>query len=495
MGLIRHGIAFSFGTFLSRILGYLRDAVIAYQFGVSSVTDAFFIAFRLPNTFRRLLGEGGFNAAFVPLYAKSLKEGRERSFLSSVFTFYIAVNLAITLLGILLADKIVALIAPGIREKAHFPLAVFFARWLFVYLFFVGVSALFMALLNVRGKFFVPAFAQGVFNLVFSLVVALLGQVYGYLSLIGGALLGGFFQMFFHLPFVRGVSFGISFSIDPEVKTLVKRLMPALLGVGVAQLSFFIDTFLASFLALGAVSYLYYANRIFQLPLGVFSAGMANSLLSVLSTEGQYKRDTTLALRFVLLVSIPATVGLFILSEQIVELLYGRGRFTQEDVDIAGKVLQAYSIGLVFFSLQKTISAVFFAKGDTKTPVKASFVSVLSEALFAYLYAFVLGMGVFGLALGTSTSALIGFSYLLHKTTVVEIGKILSMSYKGLVSSLLMGIVIYALGELNPHPLSLLYLIPLGMLFYFSLLLVMREELALLSFSKLKSLVHKQGKP
>jgi putative peptidoglycan lipid II flippase len=153
MGLIKHSISFSFATLLSRIFGYVRDALIAYYFGVSQITDAFFIAFRLPNTFRRLLGEGGFNAAFVPIYAMDIKGGREKQFLSSAFTYYTLVNLFITLLGIVFAEALMTVIAPGIKDKPHFELTVFMARWLFTYLFFAGLSSFFMAVLNTRGIF------------------------------------------------------------------------------------------------------------------------------------------------------------------------------------------------------------------------------------------------------------------------------------------------------------------------------------------------------
>ncbi len=491
MGLIRHSLAFSFGTLLSRVFGYVRDAVLAYQFGVSSVTDAFFIAFRLPNTFRRLLGEGGFNAAFIPLYADNVKKRKEKDFLSSVFTFYTLTNLIITFLGIIFASYIILLIAPGIKNKEHFPLAVFFARWFFIYLFFIGISSFFMAVLNVKGKFFVPAFAQGIFNIVFSLIVALLGHHYGIYSLLLGVLIGGILQAFFHIPFLKGISLGLSFKWGSDIKLLIRRLVPSLLGFGIAQLSFFVDTLLASFLALGAVSYLYYANRVFQLPLGVISAGMANSLLSALSIEGNYKSNTTLAVRFVLLLSVPATAGLIVLSDQIIGLLYMRGKFTQEDATIASHVLKAYSLGLVFFSLQKLLGATFFAKGDTKTPMIASFLTVASEGLFAFVYAFWLKMGVVGLALGTSTSALVGFIYFLYKNSIIKLTSIINLSTKSVLSSLVMIFAIYALKQLNSSPFTLFYIIPIGMFTYLVCLIVLREELALLALRRLKSFIYK----
>ncbi|SNZ14377.1 murein biosynthesis integral membrane protein MurJ [Hydrogenobacter hydrogenophilus] len=497
MGLIKHSISFSFATLLSRIFGYVRDALIAYYFGVSQITDAFFIAFRLPNTFRRLLGEGGFNAAFVPIYAKDIKSGRERQFLSSAFTYYTLVNLLITLLGILFADTLMTVIAPGIRDKPHFELTVFMARWLFTYLFFAGLSSFFMAVLNTKGVFFVPAFAQGVFNLVFSLVVVLASNQFGFYSLIWGVILGGIAQALFNLPSLwrSGVILGFSLELDKDVKLLVKRLIPSLLGFGVAQLSFFIDTFLASFLPLGSISYLYYANRIFQLPLGAVSVGMANSLLSALSRGEDTKFSTHLAFRFVSLISLPATFGLIALSDSIIALLYGRGRFSQQDVLVASSVLGAYTIGLTFFSFQKVLSSVFFAKGDTKTPVKALILSVLSEALFGSFYAFFLKWGVFGLALGTSTSALVGFSYLFLKTEreVIAIKDLFKILYKPLFASIFMLFVVWLLKMWLTQAIWILLIIPIAMAVYFLILLFLRDSLSLTLVNRLKSLVKQKA--
>ncbi|MFN3264024.1 MAG: murein biosynthesis integral membrane protein MurJ, partial [Aquificaceae bacterium] len=301
MALLRHSVSFSTATLLSRILGYVRDAMIAYYFGVSQITDAFFVAFRLPNTFRRLFGEGGFNAAFVPIFAQRLKEGTERPLLNSVFTYYTLFNLLVTLTGIIFAEWVIRLIAPGVVEKSYFELAVFMARFLFSYLFFVGLSAFFMAVLNTRGVFFVPAFAQAVFNIVMAVCIALTAHSLGYMALVIGVVVGGFAQLLFHIPSAisQGLIPRLTFQRDADLHLLLKRLLPALMGFGVAQLSFFIDTFLASFLTLGAISYLYFANRIFQLPLGALSVGMANSLLSILSGGHDPRKNITLAFRFI----------------------------------------------------------------------------------------------------------------------------------------------------------------------------------------------------
>ncbi|MDW8434104.1 MAG: murein biosynthesis integral membrane protein MurJ [Aquificaceae bacterium] len=496
MSLIKHSLSFSVATFLSRVLGYLRDALIAYYFGVSHITDAFFVAFRLPNTFRRLFGEGGFNAAFVPIFARRLKEGTQESFLNSTFTYYTLFNLLVTLSGIILAEWVIKLIAPGIANKEYFELAVFMARFLFSYLFFVGLSALFMAVLNTKGVFFVPAFAQAVFNAVMALCVALFAHSAGYVALVIGVVFGGICQLLFHLPwaFSRKLIPKPTLERDRDLTLLLKRLVPAVLGFGVAQLSFFIDTFLASFLTMGAISYLYYANRIFQLPLGALSVGMANSLLSVLSGGSDPKGNITLAFRFITLLALPATGGLVVLSYQIVDLLYGRGRFSQEDVAIASKVLAVYSLGLVLFSLQKVLASVFFANGDTKTPVLSSLFAVLSEALLAFVFAFVFGFGVVGLAFGTASSSLTGFLFLLYfwKERKIDLKAYLLSLLKGMVGTLLMcGVLIV----LKPDTPQIVYAIPLGALVYWFTLIALKEPLAYLPLNFFKGFVKKRANP
>lgn len=494
MALLRGSISFSLATLLSRILGYVRDALIAYHFGVSQVTDAFFVAFRLPNTFRRLFGEGGFNAAFVPIFAKRLKESTEKSFLNSVFTYYILFNLFVTVLGILFAEWIIRIIAPGIVKKDYFDLAVFMARFLFSYLFFVGLSAFFMGVLNTRGVFFVPAFAQAVFNIVFALCLTFFAKSLGYVALILGVVLGGIAQLLFHIPSVLkgGLLPRLTLERDKDLSLLLKRLVPALMGFGVAQLSFFIDTFLASFLALGSISYLYYANRIFQLPLGALSVGTANSLLSVLSMGGDYKSNITLAFRFVTLFSLPAASGLFILSQDIIALLYGRGKFSQEDIVIAGKILGVYSLGLLFFSLQKVLSSVFFARGNTKIPVFASLFAVLGEGFLAFIFAFILKLGVIGLAIGTASSSLIGLAFLWYfwKEKSFDVPRYLSSLVKGIISS---GLMCLFLIVANPSPYQIIYIIPLAALFYWFSLILLKEPLALRLLELLKGFVKEKA--
>ncbi len=487
MRLIRFALSFALGTLVSRVLGFLRDAGIAYYFGASHVSDAFFVAFRIPNSFRRLLGEGGFNAVFVPLYTRAVEEGREKEFLGKVFLFYLLVNSIITFLGVLLSKYIVLLLAPGLRGTETFHLAVFMARFLFLYLLLIGLGAFFMGVLNVKGRFFVPAVSQGVFNAVFLTVLILLSDRYGHIALIAGVLAGGILQVSVYLPSLvrEGVYLKPVLRFDEEVKVLVRRLLPALGGFGVNQLSLFIDTILASFLRTGAISYLYYANRLYQLPFGIVSVGVANSLLSLLSrSDVDRNLETTRAFRLVLLLIVPASTGLVLLSEEIVKVVYRRGSFSEEDARITATILSIYSLGLVFSSLQKVISAEFFSRGDTKTPVKASLLSVVSEGILGYLFAFLLGLGIYGLPLGTVISFLIGFSFLMVKKKV-RIDKI-PLAYtliRSLIASSVMGVSVFWIKNyLTEATMTLVLGIPSGSVVYFLTLFILREKLALSLF-------------
>jgi len=497
MKLIRFALGFAFGTLLSRILGFLRDAGIAYYFGASAVSDAFFIAFRIPNSFRRLLGEGGFNAAFVPLYTRSLEEGRDREFLGRVFALYLIVNGTLTFTGILLSDLLVALLAPGLRGTETFSLAVFMARFLFIYLLLVGLNAFFMGVLNVKGRFFVPAASQAVFNAVFLMVLILMADSLGYGALIAGVLLGGLCQVAVNVPSLigSGVRFSLGLGLDEKVRLLMKRLVPALGGFGVNQLSFLIDTVLASFLRTGAISYLYYANRLYQLPFGVVSVGVANSLLSVLSrSDADRGSEVTTAFRLVVLLTLPASAGLFLLSEEIVEVIYRRGSFLSTDARITAEVLSLYSLGLLPYSLQKVLSAEFFSRGDTATPVKISLATVLSEGILGASLAFVAGLGIYGLPLGTALSSLVGLGLLLNRSRVrINLTELGTTFLKSLMATLLMGGTVFLSRDTLPAaPAVLLVSIPLAVLIYLVSLYAFRETLTL---SLLQSLVKKFGNP
>ncbi len=494
MKLIRFAFSFAVGTFLSRILGFLRDAAIAYYFGASHISDAFFVAFRVPNSFRRLLGEGGFNAAFVPLYSQAVEEGREREFLGKIFTLYLVVTSLITFSGVLLSEYIVSLIAPGLRKTETFSLAVFMARFLFLYLILVGINAFFMGVLNVKGRFFIPAITQGVFNAVFLTVLIILADNAGYKALIVGVLVGGIAQVLINFPSIikADVKFSFVFKIDKDVRLLLSRIIPALGGFGVNQLSLLIDTFLASFLKTGAISYLYYANRLYQLPFGIIAVGVANSLLSLLSkSESHKEREITTALKITVLLIVPASTGLIVLSEEIVRTIYGRGFFSERDILITAGVLSLYSLGLLPYSLQKVISAEFFSRGDTATPVKVFLITVLFEGLLGGILAFGMKMGIYGLPAGTALSSLIGLYFLIRKISISFNRKEVGLAFlRSFGAAFVMGVVLFYLKREINNTLTILFLgIGVGSTLYFSILFLSGEILLLHFF---KSLVQKK---
>ncbi len=490
MKLVKQAVHFAFGTLISRILGFFRDAGIAYYFGSSYITDAFFVAFRIPNSLRRLIGEGGFNASFVPIYTKAVEEGKEKEFLSSVFTFYTLINLLIAVCGILFAEWIIKLLAPGlIKNTETYELAVLMLKLLFPYVFFIGLYAFFMGILNVHGNFFIPAFAQGVFNAVFLLSLILFSEKLNELSLIAGVILGVIFQVLIHVPFLikERISFKISFKILPETKLLFKRLVPAIGGFGVNQLSIFVDTFLASLIGPKTISYLYYANRIFQLPFGIISVGVANSLLSVLSRKGVNKKEEmTNAIILVLTLTVPACTGMFILSEEIINVIYRRGEFSSQDALITSEVLKIYSLGLISFSLYKVLTAEILSRGDTKTPVKISLITIISEGILAYVFAFIFNFGIYGLPLGNFLSSFTGLLLTaVHIKEGVFLKRILKSAIKILVATAIMSLpVLFIKISSDNDILKVLLSVSFGILSYFLSLFLLGETLLLKGFIK-----------
>ncbi|MEN3033504.1 MAG: murein biosynthesis integral membrane protein MurJ [Aquificaceae bacterium] len=484
MGLIRKSLSFSLAVGISRALGYLRDLAIAYHFGASYISDAFFVAFRIPNTLRRILGEGGLNAVIVPILVRRKESGNERAFASSVLFYLGLLSLILSALGAIFANVIVKTIAPG-KGSEGLEIATYLTRFCFSYVFFLTVGSIAGAVLNSKGKFFVPASAQGVFNLIFALVITFGAKDLGIDALAIGVFLGGLFQALFQLFSARKEIY-LNTYIDKDLKTVFKNLTPALLGFGVSQISIFVDTFMASFLKEGAISYLYYANRIFQLPLGMVSAGVATVLLSMLSEERMQKENLNLGIRLVVLISLPATFGLFLLSFEIIELLFLRGNFTSEDAYIAGKVLQIYSLGLIFFSIQKVIASLYFAKGRLKTALTVSILSVFSEAFAGFLFAFYFGMGIYGLALGNFVSSLVGFlaSIAFGAYRLISLKLLYGGFIKALISSSVMSVFILLI---KPEGKSLAFEVPLLAGIYFLSLLILRERVV---FSGVKKLIY-----
>jgi len=456
MKFLKNTFIFSIATLISRVLGYLRDAVVAYYFGANPATDAFYVAWRLPNTLRQLVAEGSFNAAFIPIYTQEYSKSPENAkwYASSLFTYYTIVLIVLTLLVIIFAPYFVKIIAPGFANKGNFDLTVELVRWVFPYLILIGWTSFYMALLNTKDRFFIPAIAPALLNLAFVITSVFLSYSMGIYSLAVGALLGGFLQLIIQFPLAikEGLIIKPTFTIHPEIKTTLKKLGPAFLSFGVSQFAFVIDTVLASFLMVGAVTYLYYGNRIFQLPLGVFIIGLGNALLVSLSKNyankdfETFRKDLTLSLKFSIFISIPATIGMIFLGKEIIDVLLVRGAFDEKDAQLTYYALIGYGLGLLGYSLTRPFKSAFFAMGDTKTPLYSTMIGIMGSIISAIVLTFVLNFGVFGLAFASSLGGYINTIYLYkHFNMKIDLKEVFKTFIKVSIAGFVMILFIEAL--------------------------------------------------
>jgi putative peptidoglycan lipid II flippase len=376
-------------TMASRILGFARDMLIAAKLGAGPVADAFFVALKLPNLFRRLFGEGAFNAAFVPAFAGSYAvEGARQArdlanSLAGLMTIWLS---ALVILGIVFMPQLLFVLAPGfVGEAVRFPLAVELTRITFPYLLFICLAALVSGVLNGMDRFAAAAAAPVLFNVI--AMAALLGltpfvATPGH-ALAWGVLASGVAQLVMLLVAVRSAGMAINPlsrpRLTPAVRGVLRRMVPGLVGAGVTQLNLAIDIVIASLLPAGAVSYLYYADRIAQLPLGVIGAAVGTALLPLLSRQlrsGQSlsaHRSQNRAIELSLAFALPAAFAMAVVAGPIISALFERGAFGAAAASATAAALVAYAIGLPAFVLVKALTPGFFARGDTATPVKVGF--------------------------------------------------------------------------------------------------------------------------
>ncbi len=452
-------------TFLSRILGYIRDMVMASFFGAGLYSDAFIAAFRIPNLLRRLFGEGSLSIAFVPVFTEYLtNEGKKEAFqMAGSAIKLLAALLTITAIcGIILTPLIVRVIAPGFLDSTDkFAITVTLTRIMFPYIIFIGLVALAMGILNVLGHFAAPALAPVFLNL------AMIGSLYGValvsdsqetrvFGLAFGVLLGGVLQLGLQLPFLRKKGFKIWQKSKIWHKGLSKigRLMlPAIFGAAVYQINILVGTLLASLLSEGSVSYLYYADRLVQFPLGIFAIATATAVLPSLSRQAAAKDYDDLkqtfghAMRLVLFITLPSMVGLIILRVPIVALLFKRGAFDAETVRMTAIALFYYGVGLWAFATVRIVVATYYALQDTKTPVKTATISIIANIILGILLMKPLGHG--GLALATSLASAINLVLLVimlrKKLGALGWRDLAIFTIKASGCSLCMGAVVYGL--------------------------------------------------
>jgi putative peptidoglycan lipid II flippase len=411
-------------TLISRISGFIRDVVMAAVLGAGPMADAFFVAFRLPNHFRAIFAEGAFAAAFVPAYARVLQQSGidpAKLFADRIAAALIAINLVLLAFALMFTPWVVSILAPGfVNDPTRFDMAVALTRITFPYLALVSLETLLAGVLNANQRFAAAAGAPVLLNvsLIATLLLAPYFQSAGYAAAWGVAIAGVAQVLLVAIDAeMRGV--GIRFrlpKLDPNTRRFLKALGPAIVGAGGVQLALFADTLIASFLPTGALSALYYADRINQLPIGVVGIAVGTVLLPEMSRRlaAGDERGAALAqargIQLALLMAVPCVAGAIAIPDLIMRALFARGAFTAADAAAAGATLAAYAIGLLPFVMMRSFTAPFYARGDTLTPVKAA---LLAAAVNIALKIVLMGpLAQVGLALATSVGAWINLTLL-----------------------------------------------------------------------------------
>ena len=399
MNLIKSTGTFGFYTIISRLLGYLRDILIAIFLGTSLIADAFFVAFRIPNTFRRLFAEGTFNAAFVPSYTSELNKGKTRAnkFANEIFNILFLSLMFCVFLAQIFMPGFVSLIAPGFVESSKkIELAIDLTRITFPFLMFVSLSSFFSAILNSHNKFAAASAAPIILNIVLIAILLfskfLNDDLVYYLSY--GVSVAGLFQLIFLYKFVKkfySINLNFEFKRNKQVNNFFKKLLPSIFSSGVTQINILVGTIIASFQA-SAVSYLYYADRIYQINLAIAGIAIGVVVLPQLSKYVNLKKKNKVlliqnkALELSMFLSLPASIALMIASEEIISALFGYGSFSKESVSNSAIALYYFSFGLPAFALIKVFSTFFFANHDTKTPFYISLVSIILNIIISIYF-------------------------------------------------------------------------------------------------------------
>jgi putative peptidoglycan lipid II flippase len=438
----------SIAVFLSRILGLVRDQVMAYFFGATYLNDAFNVAYNLPNLLRRLFGEGALSAAFVPIYNDiGVKKGKAEQvqFAMNVLSILTLFLTALTFIGVIFAPLIVKLLYPGLASHTTV-IAIKLSRIIFPYLFFIGLSSTFIAILNSHDYFFMTGLSSALLNIgMVSMVVipaALMPQNDEQLIIWAGwgVFVGGFLQTIVNLPYLKRIGYNLKVCIrftGEAITAMWQRFLPAMIGIGIREINLIADALMASFLPIGSITALGFGNRLMQLPLGIFGIATGTAVLPHYSkciSEDKWQdlsdslRFTTISLAIIML---PVTAIIVALGNDFVVILFQRGMFDAHATWMTYQALLFYSLGLLFYSLNQTITPLFYANKDTKTPVRiAAYMVGLNVVLNFILMQFIQHRG---LALATSITAVVNYLLLLNliKKTMPLV------TYQGLLSNLL----------------------------------------------------------
>ena len=413
-------------TLISRIMGFVRDMLIANLFGVSAATDAFFVAFKIPNFLRRLFAEGAFAHAFVPVLMDYKQRGDQRElklFIDRTAGTLALMLLMLTLAGMMATPLLIVFFAPGfLWEGDQYSMAVAMLRITFPYLLFISLTAFAGAILNAHAKFAVPAITPVLLNICMIIAAVWLAPLFSQpiMALAWGVFVAGLLQMIFQIPAVWRLGLLPRFRWgwdDPGVRCVIKLMVPAIFGVSVVQVNLLFDTLVASFLTSGSVSWLYYSDRLVEFPLGILGVAIATVVLPSLSKNHAaedsvaFSKSLDWGLKLVVLIGLPATLGLVLLARPLLSTLFQYNEFSANDVDMAGKSLMAFALGLLAFILIKVLVPGFTSRLDTKTPVRFGLYSILSNVLLNLVLVYPLAHA--GVALATTLSAYLNAGLLL----------------------------------------------------------------------------------
>jgi len=478
MSLGKSGSIVGIMTLVSRVLGFVRDQVLAIVFGAGATTDVFLVAFKIPNFLRRLFAEGAFAQAFVPVFTE-YKETRSEEALKDLAAHVVGtlslVLLVISTIGVMLAPLLVMLFAPGfIDEQERFDLATHMLRITFPYLFFVSLLAYAGSIQNTFGQFAIPSFTPVLLNICMIAAALWLSPLFEQpiVALAWGVFAAGVVQLALQLPFLQKLGllprprWGWKHS---GVRRILKLMAPAVLGSSVAQINLLLDTVIASFLAVGSLSWLYYSDRLMEFPLGILGVTLGTIILPRLSREHaqnspeQFQKTIDWALRLVCLVGIPSAIGLIMLASPMISTLFEYGKFTARDTHMASYSLIAYSLGLPAFILIKIFAPAFFARQDTKTPVRIGIIALISN--MAYNLILVLPMVWAGftaphtaLAIATSMSAWqqawMLYAKLGEQNIYQASGELVRFCKRLVIPWAVMAVLIWALGSADWHAMA-----------------------------------------
>jgi putative peptidoglycan lipid II flippase len=458
--LVKNAGKIAFGTALSRILGYIRDMLVANLLGAGTFTDAFYTAFRMSSFFRRLLGEGSFSVAFIPVFSEYLntqKKIETQKFLNIVFTILLLILVMVSIIGLFTAPLLTKLMAWGFTsnlEKMH--LTIELTRLMFPFILFTCIAVFLLAVLNTLHTFFLPALAPSVLSfseifyiLIFAPMIISKNQIKG---LAISVIIGGALHFFIQYPKLKSLGWHLKFVLDlkhPGIKKIIFLMLPSIIGLSVEQINVFVDSICASFLANGSVTALYYSNRLIQLPLGIFGLAFVSVSFPMMSKAcakkdiASVKKFLNYSIRFTIFTLFPATTGLMAIGLPIVKLLFEHGEFSFSASIITSNALFYYSLGLPAYAVAKIFANTFYSLQDTKTPTKIAILAMILHAILCVTLMYPMNVG--GLALATAIASYFNFIllaiYLRKRIGGFGFKQILSSGLNSLFASIITGVI------------------------------------------------------